>query len=215
MTNMPSATDLELLSMLGAATLYEAQGATGAMDPAIKPVDPSMRLAGPAFPVMSPPGDNLMLHLAVTRARRGDILVVDAEGSLDIALWGDVLAAAAQAAGIAGLVIDGAARDAAELTTMGFATFARGLSIRGPGKAKAGTIGEPVTCGGISVKPGDIVVGDRDGVVVLDAARWRETLAAARTRQSKEDTVKAELLKGRSTVEQFGLAATLKQLGLA
>lgn len=204
-----------LLLRLGAATLHEAQGQAGAMDSAIKPVHASMRLAGPAVTVATPPGDNLMIHYAVAKAGPGDILVVDAQGFLEGGAFGDILAVAAMARGVAGLVIDGSVRDIATITELGFPAFSRGVSIKGTNKTRAGRFGEPVACGGVVVKPGDIVVGDADGVVVIPSDRLSSVLDAAREREAKEDKLRAGLKAGRTTIDLLGLDPTLRSLGLA
>ena len=208
-----SPSDVKNLIELGAATLYEAAGAKGALDPAIKPIDASMRLAGPAFTVEARAGDNLAIHYAISRAQAGDVLVIDGRGHLDIAFIGDVMAAACQARGIAGMVLDGAARDANAMTQMGFAVFCRGLSIKGPGKNQPGRVQVPIVCAGAPVRPGDIVVGDRDGVVVIDAAHWRTVLETARVREAKEAKIKQAFASGRTTVELLELEPELKRLG--
>ncbi|TQC38263.1 RraA family protein, partial [Rhodococcus sp. WS4] len=141
MTDRPTAEQLTRLRTLGAATIYEAQGQRGSIDARIAPIDPSMKLAGPALTVDAGPGDNLMLHAALQHARPGDILVADAKGFADAGAWGDVLTAAALEVGIAGLIINGAVRDAEAITAMGFPVFAKGLSIRGTTKAYKGIIG--------------------------------------------------------------------------
>jgi 4-hydroxy-4-methyl-2-oxoglutarate aldolase len=205
----------EELKALGAATLHEAQGQTGAMDHGIRPIDPAMRLVGTALTVDAKPGDNLIVHLAVQRARSGDVLVIDAKGFLEGGLWGDVLAVAALQKGVAGLVVDGAVRDSQTMAELGFAVFARGLSIKGTQKNQPGRVGVAITCGGITVRQGDIVVGDRDGVVVIPAPDLEEVLARARERAAKEDLMRKELAAGRSTVELLDLGPRLRQLGLA
>jgi 4-hydroxy-4-methyl-2-oxoglutarate aldolase len=214
MTTTPGQAELEALKALGAATIYEAQGAIGALPVSIKPIAPGMRVAGPALTVDCAAGDNLVLHHAITVAKPGEVLVVDYKGYLEIAAWGDVMSVGAMARGIAGMVIDGAVRDAVEITAMGFPMFAAGLSIRGPAKAMPGRVRVPITLGGQVVRPGDIVVGDQDGVVVIAAERVGEVLAAARAREAKEAASKAELAKGKTTVELVGLADTIRRLGI-
>ena len=137
-TRHPTASRFDRLRALGAATVYEAQGAKGALDSGIKPLDPRSRLVGPALTVDTRPADNLMLHYALLKARPGDVLVVDAKGFLEAGPWGDVLTTAAIKAGIAGLVIHGAVRDASAIVEMGFPVFCRGLSIKGTGKNQPG-----------------------------------------------------------------------------
>jgi 4-hydroxy-4-methyl-2-oxoglutarate aldolase len=202
------------LRSFGSATVYEAQGAKGALDSGIKPIDPSSRLAGPALTVDTRPADNLMLHYALSKARPGDVLVVDAKGFLEAGPWGDVLTAAALKAGIAGLVIHGAVRDAGAIVEMGFPVFCRGLSIKGTGKVHAGKVNVPVCIGDVVIRPGDIVVGDRDGLVIVSPEEVQSVLESARAREAKEDEFRMAIEKGSSTAELLGLLPTLKGMGL-
>jgi 4-hydroxy-4-methyl-2-oxoglutarate aldolase len=202
------------LRSFGSATVYEAQGAKGALDSGIKPIDPSSRLAGPALTVDTRPADNLMLHYALSKARPGDVLVVDAKGFLEAGPWGDVLTAAALKAGIAGLVIHGAVRDAGAIVEMGFPVFCRGLSIKGTGKVHAGKVNVPVCIGDVVIRPGDIVVGDRDGLVIVSHEEAQSVLESARAREAKEEEFRMAIEKGVSTAELLGLLPTLKGLGL-
>lgn len=209
MTDRPTAEQLTRLRTLGAATIYEAQGQRGSIDALIAPIDPSMKLAGPALTVDAGPGDNLMLHAALQHARPGDILVADAKGFADAGAWGDVLTAAALEVGIAGLIINGAVRDAEAITAMGFPVFAKGMSIRGTTKAYKGIIGGPVDIAGTVVHNGDIVVGDRDGVVVIAADQLDQSLHLAQEREDKESTFRKQIAEGVTTVELLGLTPTL------
>lgn len=204
----------EELRSLGAATVYEAQGAKGAIDSGMKPIDPASRLVGPALTVDTRPADNLMLHYALLKAKPGDVLVVDAKGFLEAGPWGDVLTAAALKAGVAGLVIHGAVRDAQAIVGMGFPVFCRGLSIKGTGKVHPGRINVPVCIGDVLIRPGDIVVGDRDGLVVVSPDEVVSVLESARAREAKEAGFRSAIEKGASTTELLGLMPILKSLGL-
>lgn len=214
MTTSITAAQLDQLKRLGTATIHEAQGQRGAVDPRIAPLDPSMRLAGPALTVDIRPGDNLMIHYALTKARPGDVLVVDAKAFVDAGPWGDVLTFAAQQIGIAGLVIDGAVRDASQIVEMGFPVFCRGLSIRGTNKHQPGKLNLPLILGGVAVRPGDIVVGDRDGLVIVAAEEVPEVIAASAAREQKEAQMRERLAQGATMVELLGLRETLESLGL-
>ncbi|MEV0733372.1 4-carboxy-4-hydroxy-2-oxoadipate aldolase/oxaloacetate decarboxylase [Polymorphospora sp. NPDC050346] len=194
-----------ILRRLGAATLYEAQGQIGAMDSGIKPVDPSSFLAGRALTVDTPPGDNLSIHHAVASARAGDVLVVDAKGYREAGAWGDVLTLAAQCAGIAGLVIDGGVRDVDSIVEMGFPAFCRAVSIKGTTKNRPGVVGAPIRCGGTPVHPGDVIIGDRDGVVVIPGDRLTAAIDAGIERERKEDGMRAALESGLLTLDLLGL----------
>lgn len=210
----PTPEQLAEMLALGAATLFHGQGERGAVDPAIKPVAPGMKLVGRALTVDLPAGDNLALHLAISKAQPGTVLVVDYKAHMEVAVTGDVMALASKVRGIAGMVVDGAVRDADEIAEMGFPMFARGLSIRGPAKDAAGVIGEPIRFGGTLVKTDDIIVGDTDGVVVIERDRWHETLEAARAREAKEAAARTRLSEGRTTIELLGLEQALKRHGM-
>jgi|UniRef100_UPI0040473888 4-hydroxy-4-methyl-2-oxoglutarate aldolase len=205
---------LDQLKALGSATIHEAQDQTGAMAHGIKPIDPSCRLIGSALTVDTRPDDNLMIHFALTKAKPGDVLVVDAKGFMEAGPWGDLLTLAAMRCGIAGLIIDGAVRDANTILDLGFPVFCRGLSIKGTNKAQPGKVNQPIICGGVAVSPGDIVMGDRDGVVVVKAADAQKTLASAAAREAKEDRIRERIEAGESTVDILGLSDKLKSLGI-
>ncbi|WP_210321327.1 4-carboxy-4-hydroxy-2-oxoadipate aldolase/oxaloacetate decarboxylase [Devosia beringensis] len=196
---MPDEITLETLKRLGSATIHEAQGRRGAMDSGIKPIDPKMRLAGRAFTVDSEPADNLMLHYALTRMAAGDIMVVDAKGFMESGIWGDVMTAGALAIGAGGLVVDGSVRDVQSMIDSGFPVFARGISIKGSGKRQVGKVQTPVMCGGTLVRPGDIVVGDRDGLVVIDPHELDQVLQLSQTREEGEAKLRLRLAAGEST----------------
>lgn len=202
------------LRSLGAATVYEAQGGKGALDSGMKPIDPGSRLVGPALTVDTRPADNLILHYALLKARPGDVLVVDAKGFLEAGPWGDVLTAAAMKTGIAGLVINGAVRDAGAIVEMGFPVFCRGLSIKGTGKMQPGRVNVPVCIGDVLISPGDIVVGDRDGLVIVSPDDVASVLESARVREAKESEFRSAIERGASTVDLLGLTTTLERLGL-
>ncbi|MGO4317967.1 RraA family protein [Agrobacterium sp. MCAB5] len=189
---------------LGTSTLSEASGLKCSLDPALRPVWKGAAFAGPAFPVSCPPGDNLAIHLAVERAPKGSVLMVDAAGC-QAGYWGEVFAVAAEARGIVGLVIDGGARDIDALEARGFPVFARCVSMRGTIKRQALCVGETTTVAGVSVALGDMVVADVDGVMSIPAHHLEATLSAARDRQEKEKIVMDRLRKGETTVEILGL----------
>lgn len=206
---------LERLKAFGTATIHEAQGQKGALDGGLKPLDPGVRMAGPALTVDLRPGDNLMVHYALTKARPGDVLVLDAKGFTEAGPWGDVLTLAVQQVGLAGLVINGAVRDGNAIVEMGFPVFCRGLSIKGTNKNQPGKVNVPVCVGGVSIAPGDIVVGDRDGLVVVAAGEVEAVLAKSAEREEKEDWVREQLVQGKTMVELLGLAGTLERFGLS
>ncbi|HMK62580.1 MAG TPA: RraA family protein [Acidimicrobiales bacterium] len=192
----------ELLT-LGSATL----GETGAMPlpPRVRPVWPGARLAAPAFPVRCSPGDNLAVHVAVTMAPAGSALVVDVGEVADRGYWGEVLTTAAQARRVAGLVIDGGVRDSEALEAHGFPVFAALVALRGATKNAPGTAGLPVVVAGVDVAPGDWVVGDGDGVVIVPGASFDEVLDRGHARAEKERGLFDSLGRGSTTIELLGL----------
>lgn len=211
---MATSEQINQLRDLGAATVYEAQGAKGALDHGVKPIDPSVKLAGPAYTVDCRPADNLMLHYAVQKARPGDVLVVDAKAFMEAGPWGDVLTIQAMKVGIAGLVINGCVRDASLIIELGFPVFCRGLSIKGTGKNQPGKVGVPVLIGDVQINPGDIVVGDRDGIVVVPEAEVGSAIATSLAREAKEVQQRKAIQEGTSTIDLLNLADTLKRFGL-
>lgn len=190
---------------LPAATLHEAGGRIGVMPWQIKPVSPGMRLCGTAVTVHGPAGDNLWLHRAIYVAQPGDVLVVHVSDGHDFGYWGEIMSSAAHACGLAGLVIDGCVRDGAVLADFGLPVFARGLCIRGTGKdfGARGFINFPTLFGDLVVNPGDLVVGDADGVVVVPRARAEEVVAAAHAREQKESDVIRRIRAGERTLEIY------------
>jgi 4-hydroxy-4-methyl-2-oxoglutarate aldolase len=195
------------LVALGTATVAEALATARVLDPAPRPLSPDMRLAGPARTVRCPPGDNLALHLAIAAAQPGDVIVVDYGGSLASGPFGEIMALACQMRGIAGLVTDGAVRDSRQIAALGFPVFARGLNIRGTVKADPGQADVPVTLCGAVVHPGDMVVADADGVVVVPAAQVGTALAAAEARAAREARMMERLQAGETTLQILGLTA--------
>ncbi len=200
-----STAQLEQARRLGTSTLFEASGlATSAADSAIRPIWAGASIAGPAYPLECSPGDNLAIHIAMEKAPRGSILVISTGGFV-AGYWGEVLTVAAEAAGIAGLVIDGGVRDVAALTSRRFAAFTRGISMRGTIKASAPSVGKPISFTGTPVAAGDLVVADDDGVLVIPAAHAERTLADGQVRADKEAKMMEALTQGRSTLELMNL----------
>jgi 4-hydroxy-4-methyl-2-oxoglutarate aldolase len=196
------------------ATLHEAQGKRGAMPYYIKPLYPGMKVCGPALTVAVSPGDNLMIHYAMTLAQPGDVLVVDAKGFTEAGPWGDLMTTAAMVKGIIGLVIDGCVRDAETIREMGFPVFARGTSMKGTTKTLPGDVNVPITCASVPVYPGDIIVGDDDGVVVIPRKDAESVVEKAKQREADEERKRRELKAGKSTVELLGVEKLLKSMGV-
>ncbi|MGF6444780.1 4-carboxy-4-hydroxy-2-oxoadipate aldolase/oxaloacetate decarboxylase [Paraburkholderia youngii] len=189
-----------------AAALHEAGGKIGVLPTSIKPVAPGFRICGTAFTVHSPGGDNLWLHRAILAAKPGDVLVVYANGAYDHGYWGEVMTTAAKVRGLAGLVIDGCVRDADLLEQIGFPVFSRGLSIRGTGKdyGAIGWLNAPVLLGNTTIEPGDLIVGDRDGVVAVPRARASEVVAKAAQREIDEAAICKRIEAGETTMQIYG-----------
>lgn len=196
-----------------AATAHEAMGRKGALDSAIKPIRSGMRVLGPAFTCVCPAGDNLTLHAALKLAKPGDVIVCAAAGFTEQGLFGDVMASCAKGKGIAGLVVDGGVRDAADIHRIGFPVFSRSISIKGAVKETLGAINEPVVVGGELVSPGDLIIGDDDGVVVIPSALIGETAAACIEREKKEIRFREALLQGNTTWEMLNLNALMEKKG--
>jgi 4-hydroxy-4-methyl-2-oxoglutarate aldolase len=187
------------------ATLYEAAGKAGMVDPGIRPAWPGARLCGTALPVRCPAGDNLALHHAVVLAAPGDIIVATASGYLCTGAWGEILTVAAQARGIAGLAIDGAVRDIEAIRELGFPIFSRGLAIGSCTKMRPGEVGSPIEFGGVQVATGDLIMGDADGLVVIARATVERVYEAACQRRDDERAIIGELRAGKTTLELLKL----------
>jgi 4-hydroxy-4-methyl-2-oxoglutarate aldolase len=195
---------LNNLASLDVATVYEASGLECAMDPGLRPAWPGAKLLGKAFPIRCHPGDNLALHRALEHAAPGDVLTVNAGGHL-AGYWGEILAVAAQTAGITGLVIDGGVRDVDQLEAMGFPVFSRGVGVTRTTKHDGGLIGQPTVVGGILVSPGDVVLADGDGILVLPPTKVDEIAQRANARRTAEAGYLARIRDGELTLDIYGL----------
>ena len=205
---------VEAFRDLGVATVYEAAGRQGSVDPKIKPLARGIRLLGPAFTVECHPKDNLMLHKALQIAQKGDILVASTQGYPDAGYWGGLMSGSAVARQLGGLAIDGCVRDSAELIEMGCPVFCRGTCIRGTTKGTLGRINHPILFGEVVINPGDLVLGDDDGLVIVPRADMNAVLKAARERVAKEVKKAGQLAKGVSSVELNKLDRVFESLGL-
>lgn len=194
------------------AILADVAGRRGALSGRIRPLHPGMKLAGTALTVEVRPGDNLMIHAAISLARPGDVLVIDGKGDLSSALMGTIMMNACRKLGIAGVVMDGAARDAAEIIEMDYPVFAAGTNPNGPTKNVPGRIGHPVSVGGVTVHPGDFVIGDADGVVVVEREKIEGLLPAAEKKVRDEAARIAAIQAG--DTEATWLAAALRAAGV-
>jgi len=192
------------LSKFSSATVHEALGKTGNLPSQIKPIHPSMKVCGPAYTVKTMPADNTLLHRAYAYAKKGDILVVDCSGYYEAGYWGDLMSLGAKTKGIGGLIIDGCVRDADEIEAMGFPVFARGLCIAGTSKFGEGILNQTLILAGQKIEPGDFMLGDRDGIVVIPKDKIEYALTKAREREEKEEEVRKQLRMGKTSLEIYG-----------
>lgn len=200
---------LDLLAQQAASTVYEAAGQSGALASYIRPLHPGTRLFGRALTVRCQPGDNLTLHAAVAAAQPGDVIVADAGSFTEAGHWGEVLTVAAMQRGVAGLVIDGAVRDVAAAAKRGFPVYSHGVCMKAAVKVVMGTLQERIICAGALVYPGDLVLGDDDGVVVVRPDRAEEVLTAAQARENAETGLMERLGQGEVTLDILQLRSKL------
>jgi 4-hydroxy-4-methyl-2-oxoglutarate aldolase len=196
---------IERLNRFDPATLFEAAGQKGMVDPSIRAAWPGARLCGAAMTVECPPADNLMLHHAVAAAPPGVVIVGKIGGYLAAGAWGEILTVAAQCRGVAGLAVDGAVRDIEAIRRRRFPIFSRGLAIGACTKERFGTLDHPILFGGVMVRPGDLIFGDGDGLMVIEQERLDAVIAAAAARLRKEESIIEQLQAGRSTLELLNL----------
>ena len=199
---------------IGSATIHEASGRKGAVDFSIKPITRGVRICGPAFTVQCHPLDNLMLHKALERAQPGDIIVASVGGYYEGGYFGGLMATSAVARHLGGLAIDGCIRDSEEIIRMGFPIFCRGFCIRGTTKTVLGLINHPTLFGGVMVHPGDLILGDDDGIVVIDRTECKAVLEKSIERAEGEKKKSMQLAAGVSSVEFNKLGKVFEFLGL-
>ena len=203
-------TDYAELAALGVATVHEAAGRTGVVDLPLIRVVPGSRVAGPARTALCMPGDNTMVHALVAHARPGDVLVLTTAQPAPVAFVGDLLATQAQAQGVAGILVDGAVRDLDELAELGLPIWTRFVRAQGATKGDVGKLDVPVVVGGAEIRPGDLVVMDCDGAVVVPAERVDEMLPAARERAERETAVRQRYRDGDLSYDLQGLRALVE-----
>lgn len=208
------ASDIARLGQFTAATIHEAQGRRGALDSSIKPIDPETSFVGSAFTVVCAPRDNLMLQVAIHYAQPGDVLIVSAGEYSEAGMFGDVLGNACKAKGIAALVTDAGVRDTRELRELRLPVFSRSVSIKGTVKETLGALNQPVVFGGELIRPGDVVKGDADGVVVVRREEVREAAELSAARDAHEASLIEKYWAGGTTIELCDLTEVLKAKGL-
>jgi 4-hydroxy-4-methyl-2-oxoglutarate aldolase len=205
---------IETLGELGVATVHEAQGRTGLMQPYMRPIYAEARVAGSVITVLCPPGDNLMIHAAMEVCRAGDVLVVATMEESTQGMFGDLLATSCQARGVAGLVIDAGVRDTADLHAMQFPVWSKTISAQGTVKASAGSVNISIVCAGARVDPGDVIIGDGDGVVVVKRSTAAAVAKAGEERRAKEVRTRERLKAGELGIDIYGLRDKLAELGV-
>jgi 4-hydroxy-4-methyl-2-oxoglutarate aldolase len=205
---------IRALGEQGVATVHEAQGRTGLMRPFMRPVYPTARVAGSAVTVLCVPGDNMMIHAAMEVCEAGDVLVVTTTSESTDGMFGELLAVSCRARGVAGLFIDAGVRDTANITSMAFPVWAKAISAQGTVKATPGWVNIPVVCAGASVAPGDVVIGDGDGVVVVKRESAAEVARLGQERLAKEEKTRERLRKGELGLDFYGLRAKLTDMGV-
>jgi 4-hydroxy-4-methyl-2-oxoglutarate aldolase len=210
----PDAAVIKLLGELGVATVHEAQGRSGLMRPYMRPIFDAARVAGSAVTVSCQPGDNLMIHASIDVVQPGDVLVVTTTAESTDGMFGELLAESCKAHGVVGLTIDAGVRDVAELTAMQFPVWSKAISAQGTVKATAGSVNVPVVCAGALVDPGDVIVGDLDGVVVIPREKAAEVAKLGEERRAKEERSRERLRAGEKGLDMYGLRAKLKELGV-
>ncbi len=215
-TNPPKADlkDVDALARYGVATVSEVMGRTGLLGPAVRPVQQGVRVAGTAVTVIGWPGDNLMIHAAVEQCGEGDLLVVTTTSPCTDGLFGELFATALQQRGVRGVVTNTGIRDTQELRDMGFAAWSRAVSSQGTVKATGGSVNVPIAIDGQVIRPGDVILADDDGVVVVPRERVAETVERSEAREAKEAATRAAFVEGQLGLDRYGLRETLKRLGV-
>jgi len=211
----PSREAVAELAVFGVATLHEASGRTGLLHHAMRPLVRGQRLCGPAITVLTDAGDNLMLHAAVEVARAGDVIVLATRTPSTHGAVGELLATQARAHGVAGMVLDSGVRDTAAIIEMGFPIWSRAVSVAGTTKERSGSVNVAVLCGGAEVHPGDVVVADDDGVMVVRADEIGVVIEGARRREASESVLRGRYAAGELSLDVHGLRDVVRRLGVS